>query len=232
MSKITQFSTIGALMSGHFQGDFTLGKIDNKRLFGIGCSCGISGELTICEGEFWEATADEKLHRLKDNHIPFVQLTEFEADSSFHAAHVSDDNLASQFNQYLPINNIFLAVNVTAVFDQIKIRRPQRDESLSRSVTEMSEAQQEDTLTAISGQLIGFWTPELFGRISVPGFHFHFINDEKTISGHVLSFKADAALVDYQIKESIEIKNPNSEAYRNLNINITALDELIGSVEK
>ncbi|WP_241572675.1 acetolactate decarboxylase [Rosenbergiella nectarea] len=232
MSKITQYSTIGALMSGHFAGDFSLQNSHSPTLFGLGCSCGISGELTICNGEFWEATAGESLHQLADRHLPFLQVTDFVAENSFEATNIQDKNLDQRLAERLAIKNIFLAVNVKSRFDELVIRRPQRDESQTRTVKEMSDAQQVDTHKEIAGQLIGFWTPELFGRISVPGFHFHFLSDDHKISGHVLSFTAANAVVDYQVKQTIEISNPTSEAYSSLTIDVAKVDELIGQVEK
>lgn len=232
MSKITQYSTIGALMSGHFSGDFPLNSNHSPTLFGLGCSCGISGELTVCGGEFWEATAGEKLHKLTDCRLPFLQVTEFVAENEFEAKGINEANLDQHLSQQLAIANIFLAVNVKSCFDKVVIRRPQRDETQTRSVEEMADAQQVDTLTTISGQLIGFWTPELFGRISVPGFHFHFLSEDRRYSGHVLSFKTAEAMVAYQVKTSIEIHNPTSAAFGDLNIDVTKLDELIGNVEK
>jgi len=232
MSKITQYSTIGALMSGHFAGDFSLNTRHSPKLFGLGCSCGISGEITVSKGEFWEATAGESLHHLKDSHLPFLQVTEFEAENSFETTDIDGENLEQLLMEKLPINNIFLAVNVKSCFEEMVIRRPQRDKSQTRTVKEMADAQQVDTHKAITGQLIGFWTPELFGRVSVPGFHFHFLSEDHKISGHVLSFKAANAVVDYQVKDTIEISNPRSEAYQTLDIDIAELDELISHVEK
>ncbi|MBT0723091.1 acetolactate decarboxylase [Rosenbergiella sp. S61] len=232
MSKITQYSTIGALMSGHFAGDFSVKSTHSPTLFGLGCSCGISGELTVCGGEFWEATAGESLHQLDDRQLPFLQVTDFVAENSLKATGINDKNLEHRLSEQLAINNIFLAVNVKSRFDEVVIRRPQRDESQTRTVQEMSDSQQVDTHHNIAGQLIGFWTPALFGRISVPGFHFHFLSDDRKISGHVLSFTAANAVVDYQVKHSIEINNPTSEAYNTLDIDVAQLDQLISHVEK
>ena len=232
MSKITQYSTIGALMSGHFVADFSLAESHSSTLFGIGCSCGVSGELTIYQGKFWEATAGEAVHRLQDSRVPFLQVTDFVAEKTFTTLELTDENIAQRLTQQQPIDNTFFAVNITSCFDQVVIRRPQRDPDPSRTIEEMSETQQVDTLHGIEGQLIGFWTPELFGRLSVPGFHFHFLSDYRQLSGHVLSFRTTTATVRYQPKHSIEISTPTSDDYAQLNIDISLLDKRISKVEK
>ncbi|WP_277755561.1 acetolactate decarboxylase [Rosenbergiella metrosideri] len=232
MSKITQFSTIGALMAGHFDGDFSINSLKSQTLFGLGCSCGINGELTVCDGKLWEATAGESLHQFESHVVPFLQVTDFIAEHTLAATDINDENIEQLLAEQFPINNIFLAVNVKSCFDEVVIRRPQREESKTRTVNEMSDSQQVDTLNDVSGQLIGFWTPELFGRISVPGFHFHFISDDRQLSGHVLSFSTAKAVVDYQVKHSIEITNSHSDAFINLDIDVSQLDELISHIEK
>ena len=37
------------------------------------------------------------------------------------------------------------------------------------------------------GTLVGFWFPESMRHVNVPGYHFHFINEDGSAGGHVLS---------------------------------------------
>ncbi|HCQ3777362.1 TPA: acetolactate decarboxylase [Escherichia coli] len=232
MSKIFQFSTISALMSGFESGDFELDTCNNDKLFGIGCSCGVSGELTIVNGKAWEATAKEPVHMLYRDNVPFVQVTDFVMDDSFECCDVDEKNMALILHDKINAKNSFVAVNVHANFETIKIRRPQRRVGEEyESMLEVSDSQEIDCLANISGQLIGFWTPEVYGRISVPGFHFHFLSNDEINSGHVLSYHANKAVIYYQIKDSIEIKNPSSDEYRSMNIDLNNIDALIKKVE-
>ncbi|WP_411813592.1 acetolactate decarboxylase [Erwinia tracheiphila] len=48
----------------------------------------------------------------------------------------------------------------------------------------------------MKGKLVGFWTSELYGHISVHGFHF--IDEKQQISGHVLFYHAEEAIVSYE----------------------------------
>lgn len=232
MSKVFQFSTISALMSGFMSGEFKLDGCNNDKLFGIGCSCELNGELTIVKGNVWEATAGESVHILHNKLVPFVQVTDFEIENSFECFNIDEKNMPSIFDGEVNSKNFFVAVNVHAKFERIKVRRPQRSSSKVRSILDVSNSQEVSTYIDISGQLIGFWTPDVYGRISVPGFHFHFLSDDKTKSGHVLSYKARKALVHYQMKDTIEIKNPSSDEYKNMNIDLNSIDSLIEKVEK
>jgi acetolactate decarboxylase len=234
MGKIVQFSTIGALMSGYFSGEFSLhDELSQRHAFGLGCSDGANGELTIFNGVLWEATADEELHN-PDKHekVPFVQITSFRPEKSCDVENISHENAEQLLGEEIRNENIFLAICIEARFDKLVIRRPRRAGKCKRTVREIVQSQQVDTLYDIHGKLIGFWTPELFGRISVPGFHFHFINKEENISGHVLEYYASKGIMQFEEKQTIEITVPLSDNYKNININIPGLDKIIHQVEK
>ncbi|NVN42577.1 acetolactate decarboxylase [Asaia siamensis] len=233
MSKITQFSTIGALMAGHFRGEAPLSAFCAHRAFGLGCSAEISGELTIQDGKVHEATAGEALHCLSaETEIPFVQVTEFTPQQERAVSSVTHENAQEQLSRFIRPDNIFLAVSISGKFEHLVLRRPHRADGGSRSVDQVASAQQVDRHDSIEGRLIGFWTPELFGRISVPGFHFHFLDVKSTISGHVLEFSAQNAVLSFEEKTTIEIVNPSSVSFKTLNIDVDALDEMIHRIEK
>ncbi|WP_042958478.1 acetolactate decarboxylase [Erwinia tasmaniensis] len=232
MSKIVQFSTIGALMSGFVDGEFDFDAHKNEKMFGIGCSEGMNGELTISNGEAWEATAGEDVHKISKKLVPFIQITNFESENSFECDFLDEENTASILKKKLNIENVFIAINIHAIFNELKIRTPQKSNSKGRTALDMVNEQDVSSLTNIRGQLIGFWTPEIYGRISVPGFHLHFLSDDKKTSGHVLQYHANKAIFHFQVKNTIEIKNPTNKKYMDMSINVDLLDSLISKVEK
>jgi len=232
MSKIVQFSTIGALMSGYSRGECDISTLNHPHAFGLGCSQGINGELTIFEGKIWEATAGKPPHPSHHRDVPFVQVTEFQADDTFQISDINQDNIEQHLKQHIALQNIFLAVCIEATFKHLLIRRPQPATDSNRSIGDFAATQQEDSLKHVQGHLIGFWTPALFGRISVPGFHFHFIDYKNENSGHVLEFSSDSAQVCYQEKQTIEITNPHSDDFKKIDIDISVLDNAIDRVEK
>ncbi len=233
MSKIIQYSTIGALMAGYTEGWQTLAELGQGDEFGIGCSTGVSGELTVSGGKIFEATAGEPVQQLtKHTGLPFIQLTRFAPKITYPVQQIRHDNAYQHLSRYIQADNILLAVSVIGHFEKMVIRRPQRSEMPNRDIREMAQSQTVDSFENIEGRLIGFWTPELYGRISVPGFHFHFIDDSQQVSGHVLEFSAEKATLLFEEKPVIEITNPTTTTYRNTHIDIDQLDDIISHVEK
>lgn len=233
MSKIIQMSTIGALMSGYFKGDKEFPKSFSGQNFGIGCSEGVNGELTIFEGCAYEGTAEEITHILPpDVKIPFIQITNFQAKQNYVIKDIDHKNASDHLNKFIEIKNIFVAVSFSGVVDKIKIRCPRRKKNKDRTVEEMQQSQVVNEYSNIKGTLVGFWTPEIFGRVSVPGFHLHFVDKDKKVSGHVLEFYAKEAVLCFEEKQSIEITNPSDSTYKNMELNLDKIDTLIKGVEK
>lgn len=231
MTKITQFSTIGALMAGLTEGWATLNKPCRETTFGLGCSRGAGGELTVFKGKIYQATAGQPVTLLSDPSVPFIQLTDFEPEALHSIADINEQNLEQILLQLLNASNIWLAVSVSAQFTTVVLRRPQPATSAQQDMEHMAATQQVSHYQQLNGTLIGFWTPALYGRISVPGFHFHFLDTSHEISGHVLAFSAASAELRYQQKTIIEITNPASEHYRQLPIDIDKLDSMMSRIE-
>jgi acetolactate decarboxylase len=53
-----------------------------------------------------------------------------------------------------------------------------------------AQHQEENTFHKVTGTIVGLWTPEYASSLSVPGYHFHFISEDRTRGGHVLDCAA------------------------------------------
>lgn len=233
MSKIIQMSTSAALMCGYFKGEKQFPKSFQGQNFGIGCSEGVNGELTIFEGCAYEGTAEESTRILPPNvKIPFIQITNFQATQNHIIHNVDHLNANVHLNKFIEIKNIFVALSFSGVLDKVLIRCPKREEKNNRTIEELHKSQFVHEYKKIKGTLVGFWTPEIFGRVSVPGFHFHFIDDDKKISGHVLEFSAKEVLLCFEEKQSIEITNPSNNTYKNMDLDVDKIDALIKRLER
>ena len=51
---------------------------------------------------------------------------------------------------------------------------------------DVAREQPEFDFENIDGTLVGFWTPNFLQSIAVPGYHFHFLMQDKTRGGHLL----------------------------------------------
>ncbi|PIT41898.1 alpha-acetolactate decarboxylase [Snodgrassella alvi] len=229
--EIRQFSTINALMAGLFDGVFAVGDVKKYGDFGLGCSHALAGEVII-DQDFLEADGDKAVKVMGDKELlPFVQVTTFQPDKVVDVVDICKDNLYTHLSNYLPMDNVFVAVRINARFDELKIRRPHAQQKPYPSVVKVFEQQVVDTVEAVSGSLIGFWTPDFFKELSVAGFHLHFIDTTRKLGGHVIDFRAAKAELAFERKQSIEIALPQREEYLRKNLNMDDLNQVIKQVE-
>lgn len=234
MSKIIQFSTIGTLMAGHVQGEQAVAKASCGCNFGLGCSANLNGELTIYDGTAYEATAGQDLKALAyEAKVPFIQLTDFNPQQEVLVEHVHHKNIYECLKRFIQLDNVFLAVCLQGIFEQVTFRRPYpAPAGKTRDISKVAAEQKVDTHQYIAGRLVGFWTPDLFGRVSVPEFHFHFLDENNEHSGHVLEFYMNQAQLSFEEKQTIEITNPSSKSYKDMKIDVNMLDAMIQKIEK
>ncbi|SDB83059.1 acetolactate decarboxylase [Acinetobacter boissieri] len=232
MSKIYQFSSIGALMSGYFQPDKDVYAVCNCSSIGLGCSEQLNAEVTILDGLVYTATAGQPItQQASPFYTPFYQVTDFTQFKEHALLSVTQDTLEQALKSLIVLNNHFVAIRILGTFKNVTLRRPQASET-QRSIQEVSENQQVDTYHNLNGSLIGFWTPEIFGRISVPGFHLHFLSHDQSMSGHVLSYETSSVTLQFEEKYNIEITHPKSHEFSHLDIDLKSLDQMIEQVEK
>lgn len=231
--QISQFSGINALMGGVFEGLFPISEIKKHGDFGLGCSDGLAGEVTIDSCHFLEAQGNKGLRLMTDaEKLPFAQITTFIPDKRATFNHLlSKETLYQELANYTLLDNVFLAVKLEGVFDTLKIRRPSEHDKPCKTALEVAELQIVDNLTHIEGTLIGFWTPEFFQNISVAGFHLHFINKEKSIGGHVIDFSIKQGTLAYEVKHSLNIELSDKEVYLKHDLKIEDMDKIIKKVE-
>lgn len=163
--------------------------------------------------------------------LPFAQITDFNPGPPIAAQGLHKDGLYSFLANHVLLNNVFLAIQITGDFSNVKIRRPRVQEKPYPSVLKVAEEQVLDHLADAEGVLIGFWTPQFFKTISVPGFHLHFLNEARDSGGHVIDFALREGHVAFEIKSAINIVLPEVREYLSANLDASGMDEVIRQVE-
>lgn len=230
--EIFQFSSINALMSGVFTGFFDVSAIKACGNFGLGCSNGLTGEMIVDNNDVLEAKDKHPIRLMGDHEkLPFAQVTTFIAEKEFEARLVNKNNLYSILSQHILLDNIFLAVKITGLFDKIKVRTPNDNGTVYKDAVEVSENQIVRDFESIEGSLIGFWTPHFFENISVAGFHVHFLSEDKQIGGHVIDFDLQEGVISYETKLKLNVELPSDSDYLKKDLDIDNMDEIIKKVE-
>ncbi|MFN7097379.1 MAG: acetolactate decarboxylase [Gammaproteobacteria bacterium] len=70
----------------------------------------------------------------------------------------------------------------------------------------MIEQSKQQEFHQLSGTLVGWYAPAMMNGIKSPGFHFHFVDDERHIGGHVLAFSVPEGHLSYQVMSGFTVE--------------------------
>ncbi len=196
---IYQVATIDALKKGVYDGPTVVGDLKKRGDFGLGTVNGLDGEVVALDGQFYQVTADGKVHVLPDTaETPFAVVTFFDAEKqeSLNGAKNLQD-LEKLLDKVLPGNAAFYAVRIEGTFSQMKVRSVPRQKKPYVPLAKALEEQTVFSLKDVKGTMVGFRYPQNMNEVNVPGYHFHFVSEDKQSGGHVLDCSAENLLLKW-----------------------------------
>ena len=196
-----QVSTIDALLDGVYEGEVTYGELKQHGDFGIGTFSDLDGEMIALRGRFYKIKADGKIYRVDESmKAPFASVTFFESDKHVVLEQpMNYDELMQYLDSLIPTENIFYAILIEGTFKYIKTRSVPKQEKPYPPISEVVKNQPIFEFNDVKGTLVGFRAPPYVKGVNVPGYHFHFIDEERTGGGHLLECQtADIkVMIDY-----------------------------------
>lgn len=211
---VFQVSTSGAIFDGVFEGFVTIGDLRRHGDFGIGTFDAIDGELIMLDGHCYQARSDGSVHQAPDDALtPFASVCWHQADLSFEVHEpVSWTDLERLLDQHRASQNATVGIRCDGRFDRLHLRAACRAESGTDLATATRD-QAEFVHADIAGTLVGFWTPDFARAIGIPGYHIHFISDDRTIGGHVLDLQAAGLSIECNQTNDLRIAMPSRGAF-------------------
>lgn len=188
---ITQTSTIDALLAGAYDGSMTCDDLLLHGDLGIGTFDRLDGEMVLAGGRIYQVKADGKVYTPdKTLTTPFAAVCAFSPDRKV-AFDQGSDYAAVQraLDEAVPNPNLFCAVSIRGIFSRMHTRSVPAQEKPYPPLAEVTSNQPEFHLQDIPGQIVGFRCPVWVKGINVPGYHLHFISDDRTVGGHILGFE-------------------------------------------
>ena len=182
-----QVSTAGALIEGLSRGEVTVGTLKQHGDFGLGTFDALDGEMVALDGRFFQVAGDGSVREVDDGaSTPYAVITRFAAEACMVLEPC--DSLADVYRELDRLrrsDNHFYAVRVDGRFERVRTRAVTRQREGVR-LAEAAAAEHEFELHDVEGTLVGFWSPAYASRLTVPGYHLHFLTGDRTAGGHVL----------------------------------------------
>jgi len=230
--ELYQTSLMSALIAGIYEGRVTYGEIRKHGDFGLGTFNDLDGEMVGFDGAFYQLRSDGSARPVAPyQKTPFAVVTFFEPqqDVELEQPIMKRDFLA--LLEKATDANLFSAIKVDGIFDEIRTRTVQRQMRPFVPLTEAAKHQVENTFSNVEGTLAGFRSPPYAQGIGVAGFHFHFLRQDKWAGGHALDYHIRSGKAQICTVHRFHVELPTSAEFLKANFADQALSEKIEASE-
>ncbi len=212
-----QTSTINALLDEVYDGDVTVKELKKHGDLGLGTFNNLDGEMIGMDGEFYQIKADGVAYQVNDSmKTPFAVVTFFEPDETKEIdKSVNYDQLKLFLDNMLPTENIFYAFKIEGTFEYIKARSVPGQNKPYPPLVEIVKNQPIFEFNDVKGTLVGSWFPGYMKGINVPGYHFHFITEDKKAGGHLLECQTKNVRIGIDYTSNSYLSLPEDEGFYN-----------------
>lgn len=193
-----QQALIGDLLAGSYNGTIPFDELALHGDFGLGTVDRLDGEMVALDGTFYQVRADGTVHIIPGNATtPLAEVTFYAPDRTYQIMNrVNMTRFMAIGTEEIPDTSQFYAIRADGTFSSVKARSVPAQDAPYRPLTEVVEDQSVFTFENVTGTVVGIWSPAYAdGGIGVPGFHLHFLTDDRSAGGHLLDFTMENGTV-------------------------------------
>jgi acetolactate decarboxylase len=205
-----QASTIGALLDGSFEGDVSFAELAEHGDLGLGTLNQLDGEMIAIDGRFYRADVGGNVTEVtSEERTPFAVLVRFRPEIEFDLeGSLEQDRLLAEVDRRISADAGSCAVRIDGRFESVRARSVPRQEPPYRPLTEVVSEQHVFRLTNLDGTILGFRFPQYVEGIEVPGWHLHFISEDRKRGGHVLDCRAENLHIQLDPSGELRVELP------------------------
>jgi acetolactate decarboxylase len=212
--RLYQVSTSCALVEGVCEGALDVGTLRNYGDLGIGTFEHLDGEMVVVDGHVYQVRCDGSVREVADDVLtPFATVAQFRPDAAISLKRCPGyASLTGAFDQLRPTENTFFSLRVDGYFDYIRTRALCRMEPGTRLI-DAATVQPEFEYRNVYGTLVGFWSPEYTKTLSIPGYHLHFLSEDRKGGGHLLECRGAELTLQLQRGTRLNLVLPETSSF-------------------
>ena len=220
---IQQVALLQSLAQGYLGGTVTVKQLRSVGDIGIGTFKGLNGEMIMPDGTVYQALGDGRVVVADDKDmVPFSNVTFFDKDITVDLRYVADkEDLEKRLNKVVEAQgaNSFYVVKLHTTFPSILFRSEYGSQEPYPTLVEALKGKQtEFTHKNIKGTLVGLCCPNYMGGLNTPGWHFHFISDDRKHGGHILEVAVKKGEAQLDKTDKFAMLLPADEKFQSLNL--------------
>lgn len=230
--KIYQTGTINSLINAVYDGDTTIREIKEHGDFGLGTFDMVDGEMIVCDNIYYRADEKGSISIVADDlTAPFAVVSKFIPNLEIGLNNKNFADTEKLLADLFPSKNMIYTIKIEGHFEKILLRSEACQPRTYQKMNEtMPELQRTYTQENIDGILVGVWFPKYLEQLNVPGFHFHFIDKDKTIGGHVFNFTLHKGRAYIQELKSLQVDLIDNDEFASADL--TSGGDSIDQLEK
>lgn len=200
---------INALAEGLYVEDTTIAQLKQHGDFGLGTFNYLDGEMVILDGKVYQIRSDGKVYDVGDDErSPFACVTFFSPDTFDDIeAHPGSPDLQGILDGLIPSQNMLYAIRIDGTFSHVRTRAVPKSENY-RPLVEATKDQPVFDLTDVTGSLAGFCTPRFMESVNAPGYHLHFLSEDRRTGGHLIDCRLKKVRIGIQHVPRLEVDLP------------------------
>ncbi|QEH39129.1 Alpha-acetolactate decarboxylase [Aquisphaera giovannonii] len=226
-STLYQLSTAGALVEGIYRGEMTVARLRGHGDLGLGTFEGLDGEMVVVDGHFYQVRSDGMVSEVADGvSSPYAVLTKFDPGVPTPLSNCSSlADLEGELDRLRTSDNLFYAIRVDGVFSSVRTRAVPRTAD-GVPLVQAAASQPEFHLADVRGTIVGFWSPAYFKTLTVPGYHLHFLNEDRNAGGHLLDCAGRELVARIERESNLRLTLPHTGAFLDADFARDSSDDL------
>lgn len=228
---VYQVALLQSLTQGYYDGVVKVSELKQHGDTGIGTFEGVNGEMIVLDGKVYQALGDGSVKEADDNEtVPFSNVTFFDKDLSATLSKINDinslkDTLTKSVNENG--KNLFFMVKINGTFKKMNVRSELKQEKPYKSLDKaLATDQREFNYENIKGTVVALYCPDYMGGLNTPGWHFHFISDDKTKGGHILDLAFDSAVAEFDATQDFDMYLPENSDFQKMELSKDVSDAI------
>ena len=235
-NRMYQVSTLQALALGYSRAVVSVEELLRKGDTGLGTFEDVNGEMIVMEGCCYRADQDGRVSVVAPTTgVPFAAVATLYGEQQFALNKMpSIESVRSELTERIEgrfgLNSMHV-VRIDGEFQKVDARSESPYRSHHVTLKEiLGETQKAFVFENIRGSLVGVYFPDYMDGINMPGWHLHFLSEDRTKGGHVFDVSVREGTARVDKISSMELDLPREAVFDTYALKQDLRDE-IKSVE-
>jgi acetolactate decarboxylase len=221
--SIYQVALLQSLTQGYYDGIIKVSELKEHGDIGIGTFEGVNGEMIVLDGKVYQALGDGSVQEAdNDETVPFSNVTFFDKDITSDISDIKNiDALKENLDKTVDENgrNMFYFIKINGTFDKMNVRSELKQKKPYKSLDKaLATDQREFNYKDIKGTVVALYCPDYMDGLNTPGWHFHFVSDDRKKGGHILELAFDNAKAEMDKTSGFEMKLSDNKTFQKLEL--------------